>query len=303
MHISYLEARALTTETAGAEGAEATLVGESGQRIHLIHELRQLRRAEELLDGCHHRTDVDQRLGGDGLNVLGGHAFTHDTLHTAETDPHLILDQLTDAADAAIGEVILIVEAIALVGICQVQQVGTRGKDLSRREHVQLIGRNLDVDAEQITDLLDLHMQLAIELVTAHLGEVVALGIEEGVFEVGTGRLDGGRLAGAGLLVYLDEALFARGEQPLLFLPLTFEEGEVVDKTIQKTGVRVLGESESTEDDEHRQATLTGHAGTSSDVFSWLLLDVELNPLAAIRMHRARHQRFGIATRSKDDTR
>ena len=35
-------------------------MGQLSQRVVLIHELGQRRRTEELLDGCHHRTDVDE---------------------------------------------------------------------------------------------------------------------------------------------------------------------------------------------------------------------------------------------------
>ena len=48
--VADLEAGALTGQTTGAERRQAALVGQAGQRVGLVHELRQLRRAEELLD-------------------------------------------------------------------------------------------------------------------------------------------------------------------------------------------------------------------------------------------------------------
>ena len=69
--------------------------------------------SEELLDRGDDGTDVDQGLRRDRLDVLGGHALTDDALHAAEADAHLVLDQLADAADAAVGEVVLVVEAVA----------------------------------------------------------------------------------------------------------------------------------------------------------------------------------------------
>ena len=81
--VADFEAGALTRQTARAERREATAVGEARQRVHLVHELRELAGAEELLDGGHHRADVDQRLRRDGLDVLGRHALTDDALHAA----------------------------------------------------------------------------------------------------------------------------------------------------------------------------------------------------------------------------
>ena len=83
VHVSDLEAGALTRQTTGAERREAALVREPRERVRLVHELRQLRGAEELLDRRDHGPDVDQRLRRDRLDVLGRHALAHDPLHAA----------------------------------------------------------------------------------------------------------------------------------------------------------------------------------------------------------------------------
>ena len=44
MHVAHLEAGALARQTAGAERREAALVRDLGQRVGLVHELRELRR-------------------------------------------------------------------------------------------------------------------------------------------------------------------------------------------------------------------------------------------------------------------
>src|SRR5699024_12499101 len=84
-------------------------VDPTGQRVVLVHELGQLAGYEEFLDRCHHGTDVVQGLRGDRLNVLSGHAFTHDTFHTREPRTDLVLDQFTHRADAAVTKVVNIV--------------------------------------------------------------------------------------------------------------------------------------------------------------------------------------------------
>ena len=85
--VSDLEAGALTGETTWPERGQAALVGQARQRVVLVHELAELRGAEELLHRGHHRADVDQRLRRDGLDVLGGHALAHDPLHAATGRP------------------------------------------------------------------------------------------------------------------------------------------------------------------------------------------------------------------------
>ena len=55
VHVTHLEAGPLTRQTTRAEGREATLVREPRERVRLVHELAQLARAEEFLDGRDHR--------------------------------------------------------------------------------------------------------------------------------------------------------------------------------------------------------------------------------------------------------
>src|SRR5690606_38409983 len=112
--------------------------------------------------------------------------------------------------------------------------------------------------------------------------EVVAPGLEEGVAEVGLGRLHRRRLAGAGPLVDLDEGLVLGGRQVAVLLVLTLEEGELADEGVEEAGGLLLVVAEGAEEHEEAEATLAGHAGAGGDVLARLLLDVELDPLAAV---------------------
>ena len=66
--------------------------------------------------------------GRDGLDVLGGHALADDALHAGQADAHLVLDQLADRADAAVGEVVLVVEAVARLLLDEVEHVADGGE-------------------------------------------------------------------------------------------------------------------------------------------------------------------------------
>src|SRR5690606_15642761 len=156
----------------------------------------------------HDRTDVDQGLRSDRLDVLGGHALAHDSLHAAETDTNLVLDQFADRTDTTVGEVVLIVEAVARLLLDQVEHVGDRCEYLDPAEHVLAFNRQVEQrlafgvvtigQTELLADLGHFGTKLAVELVATHSAEVVATTLEEGVTEVGLGRLDRGRLARAG---------------------------------------------------------------------------------------------------------
>ena len=114
VHVADLEAGALARQAAGAERREAALVREPGERVRLVHELRELAGPEELLDGGHDRPDVDEDLRRDLLDVLRRHALAHDALHAGEADAELVLDELADRAHAAVAEVVDVVDVVAV---------------------------------------------------------------------------------------------------------------------------------------------------------------------------------------------
>ena len=132
--VTDFESGALAAESAWSQRRETTLVGQTGQRVVLVHELAELRGGEELLDRRHHRSDVDQRLGRDRFHVLGVHALTHDTLHARKAGAQCVLDQFAHAADTAVREVVLVVDVVrGLLGRAvtgQVEQVPSRSRGL-----------------------------------------------------------------------------------------------------------------------------------------------------------------------------
>src|SRR5690242_21439052 len=65
-------------------------VGDLGKRVRLVHELRELARAEELLDDGRDRLVVDQLLRHQRLDVLQAHALRSEE-HTSELQSHVNL--------------------------------------------------------------------------------------------------------------------------------------------------------------------------------------------------------------------
>src|SRR5208282_5215406 len=58
--VANLESGAFTGQPAGTQSGEPPLVGDLAERVGLVHELAQLRTAEEFADGRHDRLGVDQ---------------------------------------------------------------------------------------------------------------------------------------------------------------------------------------------------------------------------------------------------
>ena len=185
VHVAHLDRCALARQATGAERREAPAVREPGERVRLVHELRELRGAEELLQRRDHRADVDDRLRRDRVDVLRRHPLADDALHAVETDAERLLDQLARRAEAPVAEVLVLVELAA---------------DRIAREHGRLGGvvlrvlghperrRKRDEPADEIDDVLgredadvlrDLDAEPLVELVPPDLRQVVALGIEE----------------------------------------------------------------------------------------------------------------------------
>ena len=88
MDVADLEARTLPREAARAERRQAALVGDLGQGIGLVHELRKLRRAEELAHGGGGRLGVDEILRHDGIDIDRRHPLLDRALHAQEPETY-----------------------------------------------------------------------------------------------------------------------------------------------------------------------------------------------------------------------
>ena len=211
VHVTDLEPSPLTGQAARAQRRQAALVGQSGQRVRLVHELGELAGAEELLDGRHDRPDVDQGLRRDRLDVLRRHPLPDHALHPRQAQPDLVLDQLADRAQPPVAEV------VDVVGL---QRDGARA-DL----HLLLAGVQPDevldggddvVLGQRALPQLDVEAELPVELVPAHLGQVVALGVEVQVLQQRLRRLAGRRLTRPQLAVDVQQRVVLAGGVVLL---------------------------------------------------------------------------------------
>src|SRR5882672_7841701 len=195
VHVADLEARALAREAAWSKRRDAPLVRDFRQRVVLVHELRQLARAEEFLHGRGHGLRVDHLLRHQAFGLGEREALLHGALDAHEADAERVLRHLAHRPHAAVAQVVDVVDDT--VAVPDVDQGLEDGDDVVLVEHARAFGV-VAADAP-------------VELHAADGREVVALVVEEQVLEQVLRRLLRGRLAGAHHAVDLDERLELRG--------------------------------------------------------------------------------------------
>ena len=286
VHVPHLDGGAFARQPAGAERREAAPVPEAGQRVGLVHELRELRGAEELLQRRDDGPDVDDGLRRDRVRVLGGEALADHALHPIEADPEGLLDQLSDGAQAAVAEVLVLVEVIVdrltrigrglgRVVLDRVLLVDLLGdaEDLGDRDELLDQGDDVVVGQDPVVEV-DVQVQARVQLVAADPGEVVALGVEEELLEQGLGGIHRRRLARALLLEQLDQrALLVAGR-----VGVRRDRVADVDRVLEHLQqLLVLDVAHRAQQHGDRQLALA----VDADVDPALLVDLELEPGAA----------------------
>ena len=163
VHVAHLEAGALARQAARAKRRQAALVRDLRQRVGLVHELRELRGAEELAHRGSRRLGVDQVLRHDGVDIDRRHALLDRALHAQQADAVLVLHQLADRAHPAVAEIVDVVD-LALA-VAQIDQRPDHREDVLLAQHAHGV-RRIEVEPH-------------VHLDAADRGEVVALGVEE----------------------------------------------------------------------------------------------------------------------------
>ena len=115
MHVAHFEAGAFARQTARSQCGDTTLVGDFRQRVGLVHELRQLRRTEELLDRSRDRLGVDQVVRHQVVGFGLDQAFLDGALDAHQTGTELVLRQFAHGTHATITEVIDVVDLAATI--------------------------------------------------------------------------------------------------------------------------------------------------------------------------------------------
>ena len=262
--VAHVETGALPRQSARAKRGEPALVRQLRERIGLVHELRELRAAEELAHRGHHRADVDERTRRRLLLVEDRHALLHHALHAEQAHPELVLDQLAHRADAPVAQVVDVVRArIAVVDPDH------------HPDHLDdvLLG-------ERAVVRVNVLVHAPVHLVPADAPQVVAARVEEQVVQQRACALDARGLAGAEPAVDLHQRLRLRldGRVALEGRADVGVRLVVVDVREQPEQLLVAGVPEGAQERGHRQLALA----VDLDRHDVARVRLELEPRAAI---------------------
>src|SRR5690606_16562519 len=193
VHVAHLETGALAGEAARAKRRETALVGYFRRRVGLVHELRELAGAEELAHRGRRRLGVDQVMRHHGVDVHRAHALADRTLHAQQADAVLVLHQLADRPDAAVAEMVDVVDLAAAV--LQFGQGADAGKDVLGAQHAHAV--------------IGLEAEARVHLDAADSRQIVTLRIEEQAVEQRLGGIHRRRLARTHDAVDFEQGLLA----------------------------------------------------------------------------------------------
>ena len=115
MNVTNLEAGTFTGKTARPQRGNTTLVRDFRQRIGLIHELRQLARAEKLFNRSRNRLGINEVVRHEVFGFRLAQTLFYGTFHTHQAGTELVLGQFAHATYATIAKVVDIVDLTTAV--------------------------------------------------------------------------------------------------------------------------------------------------------------------------------------------
>ncbi len=183
VNVTDFEACTFTRKTTRTESGKTTLVREFRQRVHLIHELRELARTEERLDDGVHRTGIHQVTRSRRFVIAGSEVFTNDTAHAGKAHRELVCDKFTHRTGATVAQVVDIIEHITVGIAVETDHVFNNAEEVGFGHRHRGESRLGETDFSQ--KLFDCRgINLGIQTVAAHFTEIIlARIIQERAFE------------------------------------------------------------------------------------------------------------------------
>ena len=181
VNVTHLKAGTFACQTTWPKRGQTTLVRHLGQRVGLVHELRQLAGAEEFTYRSSRWLRVDQVLWHDSVDLDRGHTFLDRALHTKQADAVLVFHQLTNGAYTTVPKVVDVVDVATAV--TQINQRLDTGNDV--------------VTVQRALRVFFVERKTHVHLHAANRGKVIAVCIKEQRVEQVRRGFDCGRLARA----------------------------------------------------------------------------------------------------------
>ena len=162
-----------------------------GQRVGLIHKLRELVGTEERVDNARQCLCVDQIDRGKYLVITNIHTLADSTCHTHETYRELGRELLTNGTNTAVREVVDIIDISLRVD--QLDQIFDNGYHI-------LLGQDSDCG-------IDIQFEFFVDTVATHIAQVVTLVREEQLLDHVASRSLIGRLRVTQLAIDINHSL------------------------------------------------------------------------------------------------
>ena len=109
VNVAHLETGTLTRQTAGTQRRHTALVSHFGQRVSLVHKLRQRVCTEERIDYRRYGLGVNQVNWSEILVITHVHTLADSTRHTGQTNTELVVKLLANRTHATVRQVVNIV--------------------------------------------------------------------------------------------------------------------------------------------------------------------------------------------------
>ena len=159
VYVAHFETGTLTGETARTKGRKTALVRHFGQRVGLVHELRQGVCTKEAVDNAGDRLGVNQVGRREHFIVANVHALADGAAHTGQTDGELIAQLLAYGTYAAVAEVVDIINGSLRVD--ELHEILDNLNDILLREYANV--------------LIGIKIQLLVDTIAAYFAQVVTL--------------------------------------------------------------------------------------------------------------------------------
>ena len=166
MNVAHFEASSLPVQTARTESTQAAFVRQRGERIRLVHNLRQFASTEEVFDRCGNTLRVDQGPRSHFLHVLQAHTFLNCTSELQEAFANFFGRKFIDGSQSAITEVIDVVDMGTVITDSELDDVA------DRVDHVFCLQRHFAVGDRLVKFPVDSETSNATEAISVHVVEL-----------------------------------------------------------------------------------------------------------------------------------
>ena len=167
MDVANLESGPLPRQASRTQCRQPPLVRDLRQRVRLVHELRQLRRAEEFADRRRGRFRVDQVLRHHIVDLDRSHPLFDRFLHAQQAGAVLVLHEFANRPHPAVAEMVDVVHGA--LAVAQIDKRLDASDDVFPSERALLVVR--------------FKLETHIHLDPANGGQIVAVGIVQGLLE------------------------------------------------------------------------------------------------------------------------